>query len=541
MDDLIAINDQARAQRVKKWLVAGLMLYFMLLIGYAISIPQRTVPFFTRIVGFNEYVAGGNLTMRFFVIGTKEQAPLADFHIKMELMRPVTGASFNVFEGSAARQGYVEASVPLPAMQPGDYIARVTATHEKYGQEVSEFRLAILPRAPARSLDVQVLDEVYTKLAPPVKVDQLTPPVELRLIANNGRFTPNLNNTLMLIAERSDNRLPVEGLNVEVVAGKRSIAKLKTDEMGLASFPFYPHSMGDQHITLKMTDPKGNVIEKRTEMRPIGSQVVATPNKQLLPVGEPITFKLETLRGGGWHVDLFDHGNLLLSTVQQMKGAAVQMSLPVPENATGMLYVQVAADFNNPTTSYDSFYVYVYDPKLAQLDEDDPRLKNAQLDDPKLDDILLEKPFKKFWAYVNGSHVFKREITERWLEKINNLSLAKLPYKPRELARQVLAEVPKDYYLLPELLNTRDVRIRDFDKKQRNDRDNVIWLLALSGVVVILLLGMKIFREIRLRDEEGLEYGHGNIVTLLLLLAVVVAGYGMIIYLLTILDWWKGM
>ncbi len=562
MDDLMKISDDARRKRRNRILAVVLIAYFAALFIYAINIPMRQPPFFTQALGYDEYPAGSRMAMRFFAIGGKDMTPLPNLEVKLELVKPASGASWTLYQSRSGAETGLEAYFEIPAsVRPDEYLARLTTRVENMGFEFNEYSFSVTPKPTARMVDIHKLDEKLTEPMPPLKIGGFKPPVELRFLCNNGRFVQSLRNDILAVAENPENGMPVEGLAITMSRGGKVIANQITDGMGYAHLPYYPHDLGAEQVLVEVTDPKGkDTFKRQIALRPPGSQVVLQAPKVLHKAGEPLRFKLEALRQGPWFVDLIHRGNWLdteRTTVQGSAPSLVQLSLP--QELRGPVFVQVASDTSNPGTSFDAFYVYIYDPKDAELDMEDPRFKNADPEDPKWDDIRLEKPLKKLWGYVGGNPNFPQTAVERWQRKLNAMSVNQHSYKPLALAEQILREVPKDYLLLPELINTKEKRLADFKKQQSEERDNVIWLLALSGLVVIMMIVMRIYRELQVRQQEqeklneersedeeegedhGITVGGKHLTLLVVLLGIIAAGYGMMLYLLATIDWHLGL
>jgi hypothetical protein len=543
MEDLLSMSEDFRARRRRRVIYAVLILYFVGLFIYTIQISQERMPFFTRVVGYDSYENGSQLTMRVSAIGTREQLPLENIQARLDLAQPARNTSFKVFEGASNGKAYVDIMVPLPQMDVGDYLARLTVSSPSYGEEVEEFHLEITDRKPGRAVDVQRLDERNTRRAKPISVTELSEPAEIRLISNNGRFVPNLNNSILLVAETLPDRLPLAKLKVDVKAGGKTIANVTTDEMGYATFNYYPHTMGGEKLSLTLTDEKAKTQTVEGELRPFGSQVVAKPKAYLMPVGMPLRFRMETLSDGVWNIDLIHYGNWIMSIRQEMMGAAALVDIPVPSNIQGPLQVQIAKGTDAPNTAYEVFQVFYYDPAVAVVDPEDPRLKNGEPDETAMARMKLEKPFAKLWSYANGNPLFGADIVQNWQKKLNSMGLKNIPFNPETLADELLRDVQKDFILLPELLNTQESRQKAFAEKQRNKRDNALILLAVSGLFVIGLVGFRIWRELQSREssEEGIENDRSHLTGLVVLVIIIILAYGSMLYMMSMLDWWKGM
>jgi len=541
MEDMLTLSDEIRARRRRNVIIGVLVVYFTLLFIYAVEISRAQMPYFLRVTGYESVESQGLLVMRFYLMGTREMSPLTEFSIDLTLAQPASGQTWKLFEGFSGRETFVEAATRLPTLEPGEYMARVASRHAGYGEQTDEFPLTITAQAAPHEVAVQILDEKHSQRSRPIVAATLKPPVEARLIPNNGRFVPSLNNTILLAAEETDSGLPAVGLKADLVVKGKTIAELTTDDMGLAWFEYYPVAIGDEAVKATLADKEGNTFTTDTTLVPMGSQVLLTPTKYLVPAGEKLRFKMETLANGDWRIEAFQHGNFLMSAVKTMAGAPGYVDLELPAGTLGPVHVQAAYDVTAPGTTYDVFHAWIYDPREATLPADDPRLKNADPDDPKLADLKLEAPFKKFWSWVNGSPFYPAAAVEPWLRKINALSLKGLSYRPEELARQILSEHPKDFLVLPELANTHEARMKNFASAQQAKRDNLLILLAISGVVVFMTVVMRIVHEVKSREEyTELEVGGKTIALWLVALGVIAAGYGLLIYFLYTLNWYLG-
>jgi len=321
MEDLGTMSRQVRAARFRKVVFFLLALYFLALMIYAIGIQNRTMPFFTRVVGFDTYRNETQINMRVFAIGMKEMGPLNNFTVRLDLLKPSSGISWKVFEGESRTKDHVNVMVTLPKVEVGQYTALLTVTHPKYGEEINEFLLSITNNSPPRSVDIQLLDEKYTRLSPEVKAGTLKPPLEIRLVANNGRYVPSLNNHVLVIAEEAGSRLPASGVHIVLKTGGKQIADLTTDPMGYANFEYYPHTLDDYRFILHATDKSKATFEGATELSPPGSQVIATPKQVMWAEGEAIQFTLSALTSEPYYIDMFHNGNWVLSTIHKINTA----------------------------------------------------------------------------------------------------------------------------------------------------------------------------------------------------------------------------
>ena len=230
MKDYLDDSWEPKGGKWRKLLVALAILYFLSIIIYAIGITSRKMSFFTRIAGHDTYETGGALALRFSVIGMQEMAPVRNFGVKLELFDGGSGETHTLFEGDSGRETYLDARGDLPKLDPGNYMARVTTKYGEYEPEINEFTITLTGKPSPRTVDLQVLDERYTKPAWPILAISLKPPVELRLIPNNGRFVQSINNTILVVAEYINSHLPAGGVTVRVSRSGNIIAEVTTDE-----------------------------------------------------------------------------------------------------------------------------------------------------------------------------------------------------------------------------------------------------------------------------------------------------------------------
>lgn len=543
MDDLLSVSEEYRLRQRRRVMVVVLVLYFAGLFVYTIHISQQRMPFFTRIAGYDSYEQGGQLTWRVSAVGTREQTPLYNIRARLDLLQPAAGMEHTLFQGASGDRNYLDVTASLPELPAGDYLARLTVSHPEYGEEVNETRLTITTRRPPRAVDVQRLDERQNQRARAAGFNELSQPLEITLLPNNGRFVPNVNNHVLLVAESLPERLPVRGLKVEVAAAGKAIASLVTDAMGHATFNYYPHTLGGERLRLTATETGGKSQSADAELRPFGSQVVARPRDYFLPAGTPLRLRVEALNEGIWNIDLIHYGNWLATLRQEMSGAAALVDIPVPATVTGPLQVQIAKGVEPPNTAYEVVQVFYYDPAEAVISPDDPRLVNAEPDPEMLERIKLEKPFTKLWNYVGSSSGFGQSLVENWQKKLNAMGLKRIPFDPKAMSEEILRKINKDFVMLPELLNTAESRQRNFAAQQRNKRDNALILLAISGLIVVGMMSFRIWRELQSRRDldTGIETGGKHIAGLVFLFVIIIVAYAAMLYLMSMLDWWKGM
>jgi len=448
----------------------------------------------------------------------------------LAIKQRATNKKRTLYSDKGGNRSFVDIVAPTQTLEPGDYILSITTTYQDMEPDTNDILLTMTPKKMSRAVEMQRLDEKYLTPMRPIKAAKLSPPVDVKLIPGNGRFIPNLNNKVLVVAEARDTGLPVKDLAFEITHAGKSLAELKTDEMGLAEFNYYSHTLGGERLDVTITDTKGNTVKEQVELSPIGSQVITQPKLHLLPAGQPIRFMLESLSKGPWHIDVFHHGHWLMSDRKEMSGARTPIDIPTTDDMKGLIHVQVAKDFLHPHTTYDAFLVWLYDPKDAVIDFDTPEMKGVDQNDPNLETIKLEKPFKKLWSYMDRAIQYDRAPIEQWQRKINALSVSETSYNPEQLAAQILREVHKDYMLLPNLIDTRGVREKAFSQKQDDDRNMLILLLIVSGVVLVFVLGMRIYQEMQARDEDaGIEMSGSHVTSMLVLSGIIIAAYAFMI------------
>jgi|GEM_PF-6983647 len=540
-DDLISMEaeNQKRKRRIVAYVLA--IFYFGFMFAYTISISGRDMPFYTKVTGFPEVQQNQSLKLRAFIIGTKEMMPLRAFYAKLELKQP-DGKMLRIFSGHSGRENYLDIKTPPLTINPGTYVAILTTGRKDYGEETNELTIQVNQKMMAHSVEVQKLDEKFTTPFRPIRTDKLEPAMELRLVPGNGRFIPNLNNEILLLAEERASGLPVEDVEITIENGGKQIATVTTDKSGIAKFSYYAHSLGGDFLALKIKDAKGNEYSTDSKLQPVGSQVTLTPLKYWLEKGEKIQIKLDTLSKGDWHIDVFNHGNWIYSSKNKTNGAPIHLELPLPENVDGLLQIQVASDFTNPHTTFDAAYIFVNDMKKVKINQNDERFVKNRDNAENLVKLKQEKSFKRFWRLMGQYGSESPEIIEKWKKKINNVSLNQMGYEPMQLAEQILRELPKDYILLPHMLNTSKSKQTSFLKEQRSDRTMALFILGVSGLFVVLVIIIRIWREMTLRDQQtGIKTGGQHVLGLITLLIIIITGYAMMLYLFSILDWYKDL
>ncbi len=558
-DDLLHLEDNLRSKRRAKILITLLILYFLALFGYGLFITREPMPFFTRVAGYDSYEQKSQISMRFTAFDAAANAQLDDFQIRLRLQDHV-GGDWVIFDSSSRGEPIIDANVALPPdIKPGSYTMVVETTGPR-GMNQDEMPLAITAQGQGRMVDIVQLEEQYRKYNKPARLDKLDPPLWLHVIPNDGRFTPSLECNLLLVLETQDKRVPGGDLDLVILSdGKPLTAEpLRTDAMGMAHAVFVPNTLSAHVLTVEVTDPKQRKADRKTDkavvhLSPQATQIAMTPRKVLLAPGEPLAVDLSTLKPGLVHVDVFQGGNWVHGVKLNTGAVKETIQLPIPSNVKGMVYIQAALDVENPGTSYAAFYAYIAD------DLDKPWKSGLNPNKDKDYEERKDKQDKvavKFWNWINANFSLDAGVRDQWLEKANFMPQAVAPedYDFLALADMVLRRLPKDYYLLPELMNSQAKRMKAYKEKQMEKRNQLLLALLASGVLVVIWILWTIFSEMSRKNEMELDDDEHpmdedeehalkktGVGMLWLLLITVIAGYGGVLYLLYTMNWYIGL
>ena len=558
-DDLFQPEERLRSRRRAKILITLLFLYFLGLFGFGLYITHEPLPFFTRVAGYDSYEQQSQISMRFTAFDAAANEQFTDYQIRLRL-QDHSGGDWVIFDSSSRSEPIIDANVALPPdVKPGTYTMLVETT-TPLGVNTDEMPVKITATGSARMVDIVQLDEQQRKYHKPARLDNLEPSLWLHVIPNDGRFTPSLECNLLFVLETQDKRVPGADLDLTILSDGKPLTTepLRTDAMGMARTAFLPASLSAHVLTVEVTDPKQRKAERQKDkaeihLSPAATQIAMTPRKVLLAPGEPLAVDLSTLTPSLVHVDIFQGGNWVHGVKLNVGAAKELIQLPVPSNVKGMIYVQAAFDVDNPGTSFAAFYAYIAE------DLDKPWKGNL---DPNKDKDYEERKARqdkvsiKFWNWINGNFTLDSEVRDAWLEKANFMpqAVAAKDYDFLPLADMVLRRLPKDYYLLPELLNSQGERMKVYREKQTEKRNQLLLALLASGVFVVIWILWTIFSEMSKKNEMDLEEHESpmdedeqhalkktGVGLLWLLLLTVVAGYGGVLYVLYTMNWYIGL
>ncbi len=554
MQDSFDYAAQMRASRRRKFFYALLVLYFLGLFSWGIRVGQEKLDFFVRVQGYKSYPSGERLTMRFFAYGFAEKRPLEDFGVELSVIDPSRGRPWVIGSAYSAGKDYAEIQQNLPNLRPGYYEFLAVVKADPYPPQEVRFNIDITREEVPRAVEIAELTPEQMETGKPLKADSFAPPIHVEILPNNGRLVPNLSNPMLLVAYVRDRLTPVKDLAAIVKSHGKEIAQVTTDVMGLAEFDYYPHSLDEGLVQIRLEDPKETVFSGDYLIAPVGTKLLMRPKKHLYRVDEPLQFDLEGLQSDPVYIDVFKGSNWIYSAKYELHGAKLPIKLRLPVGTEKMVYVQAAYDFLQPGTSFDGFYAYC-SPELTKLDNE-TIVKARQKPKPDIEAFnkmkeIEHEAFLKFWSYVKNSPSYPNDVVEPWLKKINNMGLDEIPVDAEAMARLVLTQLPKEYLLLPLLMDNETQRRDAFNDRQNKRKTTLLYMLVASGVLVVFVILLQILANTKQRedwdelddvtDEEREALNRHPNKALLWVLGFVVAGYGLICYLLLKLDWAASM
>jgi|GEM_PF-5094697 len=492
------------------------------LVLYSIYLSSRSVNYFVSIDGSNVVQQGQPIAMRFSAIGIYEQMPLSYVAVRVDLENADSGEKRNLFKKYSKGEPYIWWVGDLPSdMTAGEYRLKLRAS-TVYGPEDNEFGLTVTKEPQPRSVQVAELEESYLKRSTPMEIITPEGTLLLRMIPNNGKYVPSLLNDVLVSVENKDTRAAVADFKFGVWLENDLIADLVTDVAGLARFSYYPSGLTSNKLKVKTVLSDDAPFEGEFEMFPWGAQIVAEMKQHFIAAGQPLEFSLTTLRPGKWLVDVYKNGNLIMHSPVESAAAKKPVKLQLPAVSDGLLYVQIAADSDNPTHAFEAFFLYVYE-------KDQAAMLSA-----------LEKALRQGVAFYTPDIIDIAMLDEwgRWLKSVPDAEMSR-----EDAAARVLSALPKRYIIMPDMMDTRESKITAFDESMLFKRNLVLTLLAICGVSVVLYLGTRIRQEILAtkRLGFGMDFRPNQVLQLTLALVALSLTYIALLYLLSNLNWHMGM
>jgi len=520
--DFEIIPEKPGMHKLRLALAAAVFGLTAFLVFYSIYLSAQSVKYYVSIDGSGVVQKGQAPALRFSAIGMLEQMPLSHLAVRVDLEKE-DGGRLNLFKQYSNGEPYIWWVGDLPSeMGVGEHRLKLRVS-TIYGPEDNEFSLTVSEEAQPSIVQLAELEEAYLKRSKPLEIPTAEGTLLLRMIPNNGRYVPSLLNEVLVSFEYRDSpAAPVAGFKFGVRLGNDLLAELVTDEAGLARFSYYPSGLTSHKLNISTVLSDNSTFEGEYEMFPWGAQIVADVKQHFIEAGQPLQFGMTTLRPGKWLVDVYRKGNLIMHSAIESDGARKPVSLKLPSGADGLLYVQIAADSDNPTHAFEAFFVYV-------CGRNETALLSA-----------LEKALRSEAAFY-GPEIIDIEMLDNWSRR--RASVAESETLREELAARLLSDLPKRYIVLPDLMDTRESKVAGFEENNTFKRRLALFVLALCGLSVVLYLGNRIRQELRnsKRRGFGMDFRPNQALQLAIALIAVSVTYIALLYILSSLNWHLGI
>jgi hypothetical protein len=250
---------------------------------------------------------------------------------------------------------------------------------------------------------------------------------------------------------------PNKPLRITIHDGKDTLGPFTTDSFGIATIPYMPQFLSiEWNIYIDGPHGRKRLFQRlKTE----GYQLLLEPKRVLIPEGQPIAIRVDSLhRKGTMHFDIVKEGRRLWSTKYPFSGGTLHATLTPPKHITGLVNIQAYTEFYNQGDVYDSRLIYIGKATPQTLLRAVERNLSARGDGMR---ILQLDPFKKRLPQTTQFSKWARHL----------LAFAKARFTPPP----VLYNSFKD----------KHKKLRNFQSKFRNRV-----LLTLSGVGGLVVFGM---------------------------------------------------
>ncbi len=275
---------------------------------------------------------------------------------------------FATFKGKTDKNGHIKFEVKLP-----DYFVGLPLT-----------RGNAVVRLEAKVTDTAEHTETVSRMVP--VSDR---PIRVSLLPEAGRLVPGIENTVFVAALYPDGS--PAACNVDVWLGQKAegktLAKLKTNEAGLAEFKLTPRpeqfragGWGQQNVemlggtqqrwmpsnlfdlTAQASDRKGNkaVSVAHLSSEPLGENVLLRLDRAVYKGGDQVKVDVRSSAGMPTaYLDVIKSGQVMLTRWLDVKDGRAQATLDLPANLFGTLEVHAYQVLSGGEIVRDSRLVYV--------------------------------------------------------------------------------------------------------------------------------------------------------------------------------------
>lgn len=162
----------------------------------------------------------------------------------------------------------------------------------------------------------------------------------IKWLPDGNGFVPGIQNGSYLITFYPDGTPAPAQLTLSSLKISK---KLATDAWGLALLPFDPSKDGNDILTVRAVDLKGNTGEKPFEISSLISpnSFTLTTGSTIYKAGDTAAAEISSLEKQGFiFLDLIHMGNIVLSRTLPVENGKARISLPLPQSLHGILQLR---------------------------------------------------------------------------------------------------------------------------------------------------------------------------------------------------------
>ncbi|GEM_PF-2436584 len=183
--------------------------------------------------------------------------------------------------------------------------------------------------------------------------------IVLKWLPDGNGFVPGISNGSYLITTYPDGTPAQAQLTLSSLKISK---KLTTDAWGLASLPFDPATDGNDILTVKAVDSKGNKSEKPFEISSLISphNFTLTTDRTIYKAGDTTASEITSLqKQGSIFLDLVNRGQIVLSRTVTIENGKARIQLPLPQGLQGVLQLRATTISSDGAFEEESRVLYV--------------------------------------------------------------------------------------------------------------------------------------------------------------------------------------
>ncbi|MGV8123067.1 MAG: MG2 domain-containing protein [Candidatus Xenobiia bacterium LiM19] len=181
----------------------------------------------------------------------------------------------------------------------------------------------------------------------------------IKWLPDGNGFVPGISNGSYMITFYPDGTPAPSQLTLSSLKISK---KLTTDAWGLALLPFDPSTDGNDILTVKAVDSKGNTSEKPFEISSLISphSFTLTTSQTIYKAGDTAEAEISSLQKQGFiFLDLVHMGQIVLSRTLPIENGKARISLPLPQSLHGILQLRATTISSDGAFEEESRVLFV--------------------------------------------------------------------------------------------------------------------------------------------------------------------------------------